>query len=171
MCCTKIKNAEQIINTAFVSTYPCAYVASNLLQYNKKCSAFSVEYPQEQDGLWIKLARNKSLCNALQLFLIQVHLYAIYLNICCQYYKTERNILYRSLLAANVDIDKHLVHQTSLKKPLITKFVWYPCRPHFYCMKLKFDIAIFQLYHMATSLVVEEAGVPGENHRPWASNW
>jgi hypothetical protein len=20
-------------------------------------------------------------------------------------------------------------------------------------------------------LVVEEAGVPGENHRPWASNW
>jgi len=24
---------------------------------------------------------------------------------------------------------------------------------------------------MATSLVVEEAGVPGENHRPWASNW
>jgi hypothetical protein len=28
--------------------------------------------------------------------------------------------------------------------------------------------AIFQLYHV---LVVEEAGVPGENHRPWASNW
>jgi len=24
---------------------------------------------------------------------------------------------------------------------------------------------------MATNLVVEEAGVPGENHRPWASNW
>jgi len=24
---------------------------------------------------------------------------------------------------------------------------------------------------MATSLVVEEAGVPGESHRPWASNW
>jgi len=24
---------------------------------------------------------------------------------------------------------------------------------------------------MATSLMVEEAGVPGENHRPWASNW
>ena len=24
---------------------------------------------------------------------------------------------------------------------------------------------------MATSLLVEEAGVPGENHRPWASNW
>jgi len=22
-----------------------------------------------------------------------------------------------------------------------------------------------------TVLVVEEAGVPGENHRPWASNW
>jgi hypothetical protein len=21
------------------------------------------------------------------------------------------------------------------------------------------------------ALVVEEAGVPGENHRPWASNW
>ena len=33
-----------------------------------------------------------------------------------------------------------IVHQPSLKKPLITKFVWYPCRPHFCCMKLKFDI-------------------------------
>jgi hypothetical protein len=22
-----------------------------------------------------------------------------------------------------------------------------------------------------TALVVEEAGVPGENHRPWANNW
>jgi len=21
------------------------------------------------------------------------------------------------------------------------------------------------------ALVVEEAGIPGENHRPWASNW
>ena len=28
------------------------------------------------------------------------------------------------------------------------------------------------LYIMATSfLMVEKAGVPGENHRPWASNW
>ena len=26
-------------------------------------------------------------------------------------------------------------------------------------------------YIMALALVVEEAGVPGENHRPWASNW
>jgi hypothetical protein len=26
-------------------------------------------------------------------------------------------------------------------------------------------------YIMATSFVVEEAGVAGENHRPWASNW
>jgi len=24
---------------------------------------------------------------------------------------------------------------------------------------------------MAPFLVVKEAGVPGENHRPWASNW
>jgi len=24
---------------------------------------------------------------------------------------------------------------------------------------------------MATILVVEEAGVHGEHHRPWASNW
>jgi len=29
--------------------------------------------------------------------------------------------------------------------------------------------AIFQLWRPV--LVVEEAGVPGENHRPWASNW
>jgi hypothetical protein len=31
--------------------------------------------------------------------------------------------------------------------------------------------AIFQLYHYDQFLVVEEAGVPGENHRPWESNW
>ena len=30
--------------------------------------------------------------------------------------------------------------------------------------------AIFQLYHCDQILVMEEAGVPGENHRPWASN-
>jgi hypothetical protein len=26
-------------------------------------------------------------------------------------------------------------------------------------------------YIMAASLVVEEAGVPGEKNQPWASNW
>jgi len=31
--------------------------------------------------------------------------------------------------------------------------------------------AVFQLYHDDPFLVVEEAGVLGENHRPWASNW
>ena len=31
--------------------------------------------------------------------------------------------------------------------------------------------AIFQLYQWRPVLVVEETGVPGENHRPWASNW
>jgi len=31
--------------------------------------------------------------------------------------------------------------------------------------------AIFQLYHEDQVLVVEEAGVPGENHRPWGSSW
>jgi len=30
--------------------------------------------------------------------------------------------------------------------------------------------AIFQLYHGDQFLMVEEAGVPGENHRPWVSN-
>jgi hypothetical protein len=31
--------------------------------------------------------------------------------------------------------------------------------------------AIFQLLSWRPVLVVEETGVPGENHRPWASNW
>ena len=31
--------------------------------------------------------------------------------------------------------------------------------------------ALFQLYHGDHLLVVEEAGVPGENHRRWVSNW
>jgi hypothetical protein len=39
---TKLWNKER---------YKIFLCASNLLQYNKKCSAFSVEYPQEQDGL------------------------------------------------------------------------------------------------------------------------
>jgi hypothetical protein len=39
-----------------------------------------------------------------------------------------------------------IVHQPNLKRPLITKFVWYPCTPHFYCMKLKFDIYIVDFH-------------------------
>jgi len=33
--------------------------------------------------------------------------------------------------------------------------------------------AIFQLHCISWRpvLVVKEAGVPGDNHRPWASNW
>jgi len=31
--------------------------------------------------------------------------------------------------------------------------------------------AVFQLYHGDQFLVVEEAGIPGENYRTWASNW
>jgi len=31
--------------------------------------------------------------------------------------------------------------------------------------------AIFQLYHGYQFKWWEEAGVPRENHRPWASNW
>jgi hypothetical protein len=31
--------------------------------------------------------------------------------------------------------------------------------------------AVFRLYHGDQFLEVEEAGVPGENNRPWASNW
>ena len=41
---------------------------------------------------------------------------------------------------------------------------------HFWCLTPL--SAIFQLYQSwRPVLVVEEAGVPGENHRPWASNW
>jgi len=32
-------------------------------------------------------------------------------------------------------------------------------------------LAIFQLYHDNQFLVVRKTGVPGENHRPWTSNW
>jgi hypothetical protein len=56
----------------------CNQVTIGLWLNNKKCSAFSVEYPQEQDGLWIKLAWNRSLCNALQLFLI----FLVYFQLC-----------------------------------------------------------------------------------------
>jgi hypothetical protein len=34
-----------------------------------------------------------------------------------------------------------------------------------------FPHIFFELIEWRTVLVVEEAGVPGENHRPWASNW
>jgi hypothetical protein len=43
---------------------------------------------------------------------------------------------------------------------------------------LLFDLFVFNATFSNISaiswqpvLVVEEAGVPGENHRPWASNW
>jgi hypothetical protein len=32
-------------------------------------------------------------------------------------------------------------------------------------------LALLSAISWQTVLVVEEAGVPGENHRPWASNW
>jgi hypothetical protein len=47
-------------------------------------------------------------------------------------------------------------------------------RPLILILILIFGVLASQQYFsciMATSLVVEEAGVPGENHRPWASNW
>jgi uncharacterized membrane protein YjdF len=31
--------------------------------------------------------------------------------------------------------------------------------------------AVFELLQWRQALVVGEAGVPRENHRPWASNW
>ena len=40
--------------------------------------------------------------------------------------------------------------------------------------KSEFECLVFNAtfsYIMATVLVVEEAGVLGENRRPWASNW
>jgi hypothetical protein len=47
--------------------------------------------------------------------------------------------------------------------------------------KKRFEIDWFLVFNTTFSniwaipwgpvLVVEEAGVPGENHRPWASNW
>jgi len=46
---------------------------------------------------------------------------------------------------------------------------------------MRFDLILFIVLNATFSnisailwrpvLVVEEAGVPGENHRPWASNW
>jgi hypothetical protein len=39
------------------------------------------------------------------------------------------------------------------------------------CLCLTPITAIFQLYYGDQFLVVEEARVPGDNHRPWASNW
>jgi len=42
---------------------------------------------------------------------------------------------------------------------------------HFVClMGFYVTAAIFQLYR-DDQFVVEEAGVPWENHQPWASNW
>jgi hypothetical protein len=35
----------------------------------------------------------------------------------------------------------------------------------------KGSIIIFQYCAGRSVLVVEETGVPGENHRPWTSNW
>jgi len=36
---------------------------------------------------------------------------------------------------------------------------------------LIFGVQQYFSYIMATSFSGERSGVPGENHRPWASNW
>ena len=43
---------------------------------------------------------------------------------------------------------------------------------HYVLPALQFNCACFNsAISWRIVLVVEEAGVPGENHRPWASNW
>jgi hypothetical protein len=42
-------------------------------------------------------------------------------------------------------------------------FVWF--------MVINATFNIISVISWRPVLVVEEAGVPGENHRPWASNW
>ena len=39
------------------------------------------------------------------------------------------------------------------------------------CLNLKRHFQQYFSYIMVISLMLEEAGVSGENHRPWASNW
>jgi hypothetical protein len=39
----------------------------------------------------------------------------------------------------------------------------------FWCLNITFSN--MSAMSWGPVLVVEEAGVPGENHRPWASNW
>jgi hypothetical protein len=42
-------------------------------------------------------------------------------------------------------------------------------KPTFVLIGYYWSLVVFQLWRPV--LVVEEAGVPEENHRPWASNW
>jgi hypothetical protein len=40
------------------------------------------------------------------------------------------------------------------------------------CMlKSVFDDHVYTTALIVITIVIQEAGVPGENHRPWASNW
>jgi hypothetical protein len=56
-----------------------------------------------------------------------------------------------------------LVHTTSLTSPHFIDFILF----------LVFNATFSNIPAISWRpvLVVEEAGVPGENHRPWASNW
>jgi hypothetical protein len=38
-------------------------------------------------------------------------------------------------------------------------------------LKIKTNSNFHIMYRENANLVVEEAGIPGENHRPWANNW
>jgi hypothetical protein len=45
------------------------------------------------------------------------------------------------------------------------------CFRQFQAQSSRHDLTSLSAISWRPVLVVEEAGVPGENHRPWASNW
>jgi hypothetical protein len=75
-----------------------------------------------------------------------------------------------------IEVNKR--EQNYLKTLYILTSTYQLFQPHCHDLILIFDFWCFNATFNNISaisrrpvLVVEEAGVPGENHRPWASNW
>jgi hypothetical protein len=89
-----------------------------------------------------------------------------------RWYLQTLRLTYNSMIIYVVTILKNKL-KLKLIKLLKTK-QWILC-------SVRFDLILFLVFNATFSnisaiswrlaLVVEEAGVPGENHRPWANNW
>jgi hypothetical protein len=72
-------------------------------------------------------------------------------------------------LATNVPLETRnfVTFHSYLKSKITTLFFDFPTQFDFWCFNVTFNN--ISAISLRPDLVVEEAGVPGENHRPWAS--
>ena len=79
-------------------------------------------------------------------------------------YNRNRRYLYYIPVFRHVDqIDTHLIIDATCPLYFLCDLIWF--------LVFNSTFSSISAISWRPVLVVEEAGVPGENHRPWASNW